>query len=203
MSDQEVTVQSRRPRRMRGSSPSPIIWWPFFGRDWIASTRGMTPDQRGRWIDVLALLYDSPTPGVTSEDEVRAWSGYGSGEWPVHRARFLAFFKARRDGRWIQDRVKREAEAIKRRRKSASASGKKGADKRWGGREMNGDPIAEANGGEVASHSHSHKKNEPVPVGSLVARDPVSPTARLGPQPISAVLGEVLARISASGKAGT
>lgn len=190
-----------RNRRERKSQSNRLVWWPFFGDDWVATTRDMTRDQRGGLIDVLAFLYGSPTPGVTTEDEVRAVAGYTPEEWPAHRARFAARFKVRRDGRWIQSRVKREAEAIKRRKKSDSTNGKKGARKRWQDSGMNGPPTpsAMATRSLVTSTGTTHRN--PVPVGGGSAARKYVPSrddrASGAAQPISAVLGEVLARAAA------
>ncbi len=129
MSGEQAHPAGRRDRISQSNDPPSF---PFYWRDWLASlsVRAMTPEQRGGYIDYLAFTYGTKTPGVQSEDEVRAMAGFTRREWLHHREAFRRCFKVRRDGMWVQQRVVNERAAQKRRYKRAVAAGKEGARKR-------------------------------------------------------------------------
>lgn len=105
----------------------------FYWRDWIVDTRGMTRDQRGGYIDVLAFsIIESSTPGIMTEEQVRTWAGYSETEWPANRDAFAARFRIRRDGMWIQKRTVQERSAQKKRYKRAKKGASVTNEGRWG-----------------------------------------------------------------------
>jgi uncharacterized protein YdaU (DUF1376 family) len=121
-----------RRKRDRISQSNDPPSFPFYWRDWLASlsVRAMTREQRGGYIDYLAFTYGTKTPGVQSEDDVRAMAGFSPEEWVHHREAFRRCFHVRRDGMWVQKRVVNERSAQKRRYKRAANAGKEGARKR-------------------------------------------------------------------------
>jgi len=127
-------TDERSPRRKRDriSQSNDPPSFPFYWRDWLASlsVRAMTREQRGGYIDYLAFTYGTKTPGVQSEDDVRAMAGFTAEEWVHHREAFRRCFHVRRDGMWVQKRVVNERAAQKRRYKRAANAGKEGARKR-------------------------------------------------------------------------
>lgn len=121
-----------RRKRDRISQSNDPPSFPFYWRDWLASlsVRAMTREQRGGYIDYLAFTYGTKTPGVQSEEDVRAMAGFSPEEWVHHREAFRRCFHVRRDGMWVQKRVVNERAAQKRRYKRAANAGKEGARKR-------------------------------------------------------------------------
>jgi uncharacterized protein YdaU (DUF1376 family) len=128
----EHTEDRSRRKRDRISQSSDPPSFLFYWRDWLASlsVRAMTREQRGGYIDFLAFTYGTKTPGVQSEDDVRAMAGFTPEEWVHHREAFRRCFHVRRDGMWVQKRVVNERAAQKRRYKRAANAGKEGARKR-------------------------------------------------------------------------
>ncbi|HKQ57977.1 MAG TPA: hypothetical protein VJY35_08920 [Candidatus Eisenbacteria bacterium] len=140
----------------------------FYWRDWIVDTRGMTRDQRGGYIDVLAFTnVESSRPGVMTEEQVRTWAGYSEDEWPAHRDVFRARFRIRRDGMWIQKRVIEERRAQKTRYKRAQ----KGADvtnaARWGS-------VAERQTSDPPSDEQATRKRS---LSGRPTRGPIAPAS--------------------------
>jgi uncharacterized protein YdaU (DUF1376 family) len=114
----------------RDRAPSSQFYW----RDWIVDTRGMSRDERGGYIDVLAFTHQTPTPGVMTEDQVRRWAGYTEEEWPAHRQVFSERFQVRDDGTWLQRRAIRERKAQIERREIATRGANATNAMRWGRR---------------------------------------------------------------------
>ena len=58
----------------RWGSGEPLPWTKWYWRDWLSAPaiRRMSPDQRGRFMDVFATTHGTDTPGVMTEDDVRA-----------------------------------------------------------------------------------------------------------------------------------
>ena len=112
-----------RPRRKPGEV---LPWGRFWWKDWIgnAAVRRLTRDMRGGLADVRALTYDTKTPGVMDEEDVRAWSGYSPKEWAEVRDVFSRCFNLRRrKGKWVLDDIVRDyaasLEVMKRARERA------------------------------------------------------------------------------------
>lgn len=84
--------------------PGEVLPWAKF--EWAAwlsnpALRRMTPDQRGRFMDVWAATHGTKTPGVMTEDDARGWAGYSVVEWKANRETFARVFNTTRTkGRW-------------------------------------------------------------------------------------------------------
>src|SRR5512145_1330587 len=89
----------------------------FYWKDWLADSdlRRMTFDERGRYVDVLALTHQTDTPGVCSEDDMLRWTKYSRAQWEKHRMAFARLFTVKPDGTWIQESVVAAREAQRRR----------------------------------------------------------------------------------------
>lgn len=176
-----------RKRRDRISQSNDPPSFPFYWRDWLASlsVRAMTREQRGGYIDYLAFSYGTKTPGVQSEEDVRAMAGFTQEDWLRHREAFRRCFKVRRDGMWVQQRVVNERAAQKRRYKRAANAGKEGARKRDERNELT----------RVAGPQDG-TKNQPYPCPDP---DPEKPKKQVVPSAI----GVAHARASEAGTAGS
>lgn len=114
------------PRRMR-STEIALPWGRFYWRDWMSDPRirRLSFDQRGRFMDVWAATHGTRTPGLMTEDDVRAWAGYDPKDWRLHRDVFAQVFAIGKDGKWRLVDVIREfkasIEAAKTRRRVAMA----------------------------------------------------------------------------------
>lgn len=104
-----------------------LHWTPFYWADWLCDpgVRLLRHDERGRYIDFLALSYQTDHPGQHTEDGVRSMLGYSVSEWPDHRQNFSRCFLI--SGRlWTQKRARQEAERAERIHQKLSESGRKG-----------------------------------------------------------------------------
>ncbi len=87
----------------RWKAGEPLPWAKWFWRDWLASpaVRRLTPEQRGRFVDVWSATHGTKTPGVMTEEDVRCWAGYGPKEWEQVRGVFAQVFNTTRQrGKW-------------------------------------------------------------------------------------------------------
>lgn len=106
------TEQEDTPKRRKLREPIP--WTRFWWQEWLSDSdlRRLTPDQRGRFMDVWAISMGTRTPGVMLEEDVRTWAGYTPEEWADVRETFAKLFSvARRTGKWTNKRVKEDHEA--------------------------------------------------------------------------------------------
>lgn len=113
MSDE---VEHGEPERARRKALELIEWSRFWWKKWLhdPAIRRLTPEQRGRLMDVRAATYSTPTPGVMEEEDVRAWAGYTPKEWVEVREVFARpFVKRRRKGLsvWILEDIVEDWEA--------------------------------------------------------------------------------------------
>lgn len=108
-------------------------WVAFYFSDFLndRAVRLMTYDERGRYLEVLAVAYQNPEPGIMLEDEVRRAADYTPGEWPEHREAFARAFFVVDDGVWVQKRVVAEAQKAGVIVKARSEAGRRGNDVRW------------------------------------------------------------------------
>lgn len=84
----------------------PLPWAKFDWARWLSwpEVRRLTPDQRGRLMDVWANTHGTKTPGVMTEEDVRLWAGYAREEWKRHRDAFARVFNTtRQKGKWRQE----------------------------------------------------------------------------------------------------
>lgn len=103
--DEGRTTKGRsRPKRSNWWKPGEALpWAKFWWADWLHDPykRAMTPDQRGRFMDVRAATHGTRTPGVMTEEQVRCWAGYSPAEWRANREAFLPLFNVTRTkGKW-------------------------------------------------------------------------------------------------------
>jgi uncharacterized protein YdaU (DUF1376 family) len=96
----------------------------FYSKDWLTDPdiRALSPDERGRYIDVFARTHLTDHPGVCCEDDVRKWAEYSPAQWKKHREAFARLFTLKRDGTWIRESVV-AARAAQRRRYEQSVQG--------------------------------------------------------------------------------
>jgi uncharacterized protein YdaU (DUF1376 family) len=83
-------------------------WGRFWWKEWLADPKlgRLTPEQRGRFVDVWASTHGTDTPGVMDEDDVRAWAGYTPRQWESAREAFLPLFDLKkRKKKWVLMRV--------------------------------------------------------------------------------------------------
>jgi len=101
----------------------------FYWRDWLSDSavQGMSFDEQGRYMRVLAMTHQTDTPGVCTEEEVRGWAQLSSEEWPAHREAFARAFRIRLDGTWIQRRTVEDRKAQRRRFEQSQAGGRRSA----------------------------------------------------------------------------
>ena len=147
MDEQKPTPRPAAGRRERRSQSAHAPSFPLYWRDWLSSpeVRAMTAEERGGYIDVLCFTQGTKTPGVMTEDEVRAWAGYPPEQWPVHREAFRRCFKVTASsGTWIQARAKRERGAQLKRFRRAQKAAKEAAQKRWRDKRLDATGMAQA-----------------------------------------------------------
>lgn len=103
-------------------------------------------DARGAYSTMLLELWDQDEPGVAPDDDAvlagLAWAT--PEEWAKVRALVArAFDTTSRPGFWVQKRMVREYRRQSEYHRERSNSGKRGSDKRWGGRELDSSAIAQ------------------------------------------------------------
>lgn len=193
----------------------PLPWTKWYWRDWLSAPaiRRMSPDQRGRFMDVFATTHGTDTPGVMTEDDVRAWAGYTPREWAEVRGVFAgAFNTTRRKGKWILEDVLETWKASIQRAKRFTNRAKKAAKSRTGKRrsanEMTSTSRQQAHLDEdtdVRLQSSELKTPavpdvQPVPVGTVG----LTPDGTSGTAAVSDLLERVLSHVgSAAGTSGT
>lgn len=108
---------------------SSLPWFPFYGLDWARSTAGLSPEQKGVYIDLLAHAWTEG--GIPADPEAcRRIAGADRDEWariwPALAEKWVA-----QDGRLVnlrQERERAEAEVLvekKRRAGKASAESRR------------------------------------------------------------------------------
>lgn len=106
----------------------------FYPGDWLSdpAVHALTFDQQGRYFWALCMSWQTPTPGLATEDQWRRWMRYSDARWASVRDRHAACFAVRDDGTWAQKRTL-EVRAAQEVRYNASSSGARATNvKRWG-----------------------------------------------------------------------
>lgn len=132
-------------------------WFAFYASDWLSSRSVllMTPEQRGGYIQLLCHAWLSEDCGLSNDPgDLAVLSGL-NGRWEECSPRILACFEIR-SGRLFNPRLLKEKKAILEIVESRSQAGKKGAHKRWNGKELDGKAIILP----MAKNSHSHSQSE-------------------------------------------
>jgi uncharacterized protein YdaU (DUF1376 family) len=157
-------------------------WFAFYASDWLSSRNIclMTPEQRGGYIQLLCHAWLSDDCGLPDDDaELAILSGL-NGSWDSCKTAIRKCFKVD-SGRLLNPRLLKEKSAILEILESRSKAGKKGARKRWGGKDLNNKAIILP----MAKNSHSHSQSEyttskdatpppPLEVGGRVSKSSVS-----------------------------
>jgi uncharacterized protein YdaU (DUF1376 family) len=138
---------------------------PFHIDRWRGSAhvQAMRAAARAGYLYLLASAWQSEDCSLTDEDEeLQVLAGLTEEEWAQHGAKILRRFTRREDGRYVNDVLQAEWTAAKlvydkrsnsfeQVRRSRSAAGKMGAEKRWNRSAGGGD--AAVNNGETAVNS--------------------------------------------------
>jgi hypothetical protein len=193
--DVRNTQHEPAPRaRRRALGPEEIIHFDFYWRDWLSDPyiRALSRDERAGLMDVWASTFGTRTPGIMSEEQVRNWAGYVVEEWAIHREHFMACFRIRPDGRWVFERARREAVAIRTRKVRAKTSAKLAAQKRWRGKDINAVRIA-----STSTSTRESRTNHPR-TPSVESPDPTPGVSPLGSGSASVgqLLGTVMGRMA-------
>lgn len=209
-----------RPEWVKRWKPGePLPWAKFDWARWLATPalRRLTPEQRGRFMDVWAATHGTRTPGVMTEEDVRGWAGYSSVEWKLHREAFAQVFNTTRQrGKWRLEDVVETWKASMRVARRTSERARKAAETRH-------EKSAVAKGLKPASNAPSTRQAdqrlETQPFGLReIERSPVpdpdarsaqagsaghSPVASGGTVAVSDLLGRALRAGCADGPDGT
>lgn len=213
-----------RPEWVKRWKPGePLPWAKFDCARWLAdpSIRLLTPEQRGRFMDVWAVTHRTKTPGDMTEEQVRAWAGYTPAEWKLNREAFEQVFNTtRKRGRWLLPDVIETWKASMKVAKRNHERARRAADSRSRN-------VAERNGMKSTSSAPStrqavlgaEQKLETQPSGLReIERSPVpdsdarsaqpgsaghSPVASGGTVAVSDLLGRALRAGCADGPDGT
>lgn len=192
-----------------------LPWTKFYWREWLSdpAIRRLSPEQRGRFMDVRASTLGTRTPGVMTEDDVRAWAGYTPKEWAEVRAVFSGPFNTtRRRGKWLLEDVVETWKASIERAKRFTKRAKKAAASRTGktrsGKEMTStsSPQADLDVNTDVRLQTLEFKNSAVPDVQTVPDGTVglAPDGTSGTAAVSALLGRVLGHVGqAGGTSGT
>jgi len=198
MSDEEVSndgaEDARERRRKRRARPGKVDWFAWYWRDWLthAAVRAMDRSERGGLVDILSQTWGTPTPGMYTEDQARAWAGYTAEEWATHRDRFLACHVVRPNGVWVHPGSRAEALASKRRLTRAKKASRKALQKRWGAKDMNAVRMAQ---GHLVT-STVRQSVEPKRSERQASTESHAGSRDGSPVSAGAVAGEMLARLA-------
>lgn len=144
-----------RPEWVKRWKPGePLPWAKFDWARWLATPalRRLTPEQRGRFMDVWAATHGTKTPGVMTEEDVRGWAGYSPAEWRLHREAFAQVFNTTRQrGKWRLEDVIETWKASMRVAKRSSERARKAAETRH-------EKSVSANGLSTASNAPSTQR---------------------------------------------
>ena len=133
---QEPAAEPAKPAKRGRSAFSRRLdpfWWASVDFRWWMSDPGirrLTHEQRGRFMDMWALICGNTTPGVCTEEDVRAWAGYTPPEWKAVRSVFVPLFRITRGNKWILETVVEAHQAALNAHKTRLAVSKAGGEKR-------------------------------------------------------------------------
>jgi uncharacterized protein YdaU (DUF1376 family) len=86
--------------------PEPRPWFPFYGKDWTSSTRNLSPEAKGCYIDLLAYAWDNGSIPL-DEEERRLITGADRAQWRRVWSKLEARFAITEDGRLVNPRLER------------------------------------------------------------------------------------------------
>jgi len=133
---QEPAAEPAKPAKRGRSAFSRRLdpfWWASVDFRWWMSDPGirrLTHEQRGRFMDMWALICGNTTPGVCTEEDVRAWAGYTPPEWKAVRPVFVPLFRITRGNKWILETVVEAHQAALNAHKTRLAVSRAGVEKR-------------------------------------------------------------------------
>lgn len=103
----------------------------FYPRDYIMSTRTLTPEQRGVYIDLLCFAWDGDgLPDSTSQ--LAAMAGISEAKFKRVWAELASKWVQGDDGRWRNPRQEQVRDELGEYRAAREIAAKKAAHKRWG-----------------------------------------------------------------------
>jgi uncharacterized protein YdaU (DUF1376 family) len=140
----------------------PDLFMPFFVGDYLADTPHLTPAQHGVYLLLLCAYWKRQGPLPNDEKILASISKLTPAQWRAMRPIILEFFTLTPEGTLVQKRAQAEIERAKKQKSAASASGKIGAEARWGARPDDGNARkshGEAHGGPFGEHNDELAKN--------------------------------------------
>lgn len=112
--------------------------YPFFGlwvRDFLTDPRvdAMTAEELGAFFRLLLMAWQEDPAATLPPDEglLARWARLDTARWSACRERILSLFAKSRDGRLVQNRLRKEYERVVERSAKRSHAGKTGAKSRW------------------------------------------------------------------------
>ena len=101
MSTDEDGAVEKKSKRRRRKDYQPLWFAAFEWQWWLTNcdVRRLTPEQRGRFMDVFAMTNGSTSPGVMKEEDVCAWAGYDLASWKADREALKHLFTMTRSGK--------------------------------------------------------------------------------------------------------
>lgn len=162
-------------------------YFPFWAKDWISSesTRLMSLAARGAYADLLAISWlSSDEPCSIPDDDVAIAKllGVPPREWKTVASTVRKQFERTENGRLRNARLYAIHCEVDAKREKLSQSGKKGADRKWGGHnEASGQANGQANGvaipRPIATRSRTKAREDQEPSGaprSVAKKPPVN-----------------------------
>lgn len=137
--EQEDVPQGGSSGRARWKPGEVLPFGRFWWKDWLGdpAIRRLTPEQRGRFMDVRAATYGTATPGEMTEADVQKWAGYTPDEWKKVREDFKRCFKVKGSlRRWFLEDIRADHAASLRVARLAYEKGMKGVAARKRGKDL-------------------------------------------------------------------
>lgn len=104
----------------------------FYPRDWVMSTRVMTPEQRGVYMDLLCFAWDAN--GLPDEPrEMAAMVGISAQKFARIWAVIGGKFVQGEDGRWRNPRQEKQRDELEELREKRRRAGQASAEQRANG----------------------------------------------------------------------
>jgi hypothetical protein len=141
----------------------------FYPTDWMAGTARLTRLQRSVYFEICLYNWDKGTPMPRAEQQL-AFADLPEAKAIIETLLQLDKIHRTKGGSLASDRAVIEARSSRDRWEIAHSSGKRGAEKRWGNRDLdshpNGVPIGVPVANQNQNQNQSNKKKEKEPIGS-------------------------------------
>jgi len=141
----------------------------FYLTDWIAGTARLTRLQRSVYFEICLYNWDKGSPMPKAEQQLAFADLPETGKAIIETLLQLGKINRTKGGSLYNDRAVIEERSSRDRWEIAHSSGKKGAEKRWGNKDLDSHPNGVPNGVPVATRTRTttiSKKKEKEPVGS-------------------------------------